>query len=164
MRYNFSQAARLTALVALVVLTGCHGLIGNLSSSQVRIIDVSPESPSLDIYQNHSALAYSLGFGTITSYVPVTAGTYTIAATSTGSSQVISAAKSAFLPANQYTVLIGNTAVGPSLQADERRADQPIRHDRGGRHGPDRGGAQRGPDLPLRREPDRRDRDALVLH
>lgn len=103
------KAASLAALSAgLGVLTGCQGLIGNASSSQVRIIDVSPDAPNLDIYQSHEALAYSLGFGTITSYVSVTPGTYNIAANSTGTTQVVSAARETFLPLTQYTVLIGN--------------------------------------------------------
>jgi len=97
-------------LAALITLTGCQGLMGNPSSSQVRIIDVSPDAPNLDIYQSHEALAYNLRFGTITSYVQVTPGTYTIAASSTGTAQVVSAAKGSFLPSTQYTVLIGNTA------------------------------------------------------
>jgi hypothetical protein len=108
------QAARLAALaLSLGVLSGCQGLIANPSSSQVRIIDVSPDAPNLDIYQSHEALAYSLGFGTITSYVPVTPGIYTIAANSTGTAQVVSAAKGTFLPSTQYTVLIGDTTANP---------------------------------------------------
>jgi hypothetical protein len=104
------KAASLAVLAAVLgVLTGCQGLIGNASSSQVRIIDVSPDAPNLDIYQSHEALAYSLGFGTITSYVPVTPGTYNIAANSTGTAEVVSAAKETFLPSTQYTVVIGNT-------------------------------------------------------
>src|SRR5665213_749789 len=112
MSFKPRQLAAL-ALVALIALTGCQGLMGNPSSTQVRIIDVSPTAPTLDIYQSHSALAYSLGFGTITSYVPVTPGTYTIAANSTGTEQVISAAKGTFLPATRYTVLIGDVASSP---------------------------------------------------
>jgi hypothetical protein len=98
------------ALAALIALTGCQGLISNPQSAQVRVVDVSPDAPSLDIYQSRNALAYSLGFGTITSYVPVTPGTYNIAADSTGTAQVISTAKGTFLPATQYTVVIGDIA------------------------------------------------------
>jgi hypothetical protein len=114
MPLRIAQSARKAASLAVLasglgVLSGCQGLIGNASSSQVRIIDVSPDAPNLDIYQSHEALAYSLGFGTITSYVPVTPGTYNIAANSTGTAQVVSAASETFLPSTQYTVLIGNT-------------------------------------------------------
>jgi hypothetical protein len=111
MPFKPCQLAFLAA--ALIVLTGCQGLIGNPSNSQVRIIDVSPDAPSLDIYQSHDALAYSLGFGTITSYVPITPGTYNIAANSTGTAQAISSAKNTFLPSTQYTVLIGSTSANP---------------------------------------------------
>ena len=112
---SVQQAAYLAALaLSLGVLSGCQGLNSNLSSSQVRIIDVSPDAPSLDIYQSHSAIAYSLGFGTVTSYVPVTSGTYSIEANSTGTAQVVSAAKGTFLPSTQYTVLIANGDVTAS--------------------------------------------------
>jgi hypothetical protein len=120
------QSARLAVLaLSLGVLSGCQGLIGNPSNSQVRIIDVSPGAPSLDIYQSHSALAHSLGFGTMTSYVPVTPGTYTIAANSAGTEQVISAAKGTFLPAAQYTVLIGGDIAAHPRQFTLKDQNQP---------------------------------------
>lgn len=109
MRFNSPHIAHLTALgTALGLLTGCQGISGNSSNSQVRIIDVASDAPSLDIYQSHSAVAYSLGFGTVTSYIPVAPGTYTIAANSTGTSQVVSSVNGSFLPATQYTILIGD--------------------------------------------------------
>lgn len=40
-------------------------------------------------------------------------GAYTIAANSTGTAQVVSAAKGTFLPGTQYTVLIGDIAASP---------------------------------------------------
>lgn len=122
MHLNLRQLAILTA--ALVALTGCQGLVSNPSSSQVRIIDVAPDAPNVDIYQSREALAYSLGFGTITSYVPVTPGTYTIAANSTGTAQVVSSAKNTFLPSTQYTVLIGDT-VANAPQLTLRDQSQP---------------------------------------
>ncbi len=108
------QAAHLLAVaVTLGSLSGCQSIIGNPSLSQIRIIDVSPTTPSLDIYHGRDALAYGLGFGTITSYVPITPGAYTIAANSTGTAEVLSAVNGTFLPATQYTVLISDTAAGP---------------------------------------------------
>lgn len=113
-RQPVRQALSLTAVAALLgVLSGCQGIISSPSSSQVRIIDVSSSAPDLDIYQSHNALAYGLGFGTVTSYVPVEPGTYTIAANSTGTEHVLSAAKGTFLPSTQYTVLIGGDASNP---------------------------------------------------
>lgn len=123
MPFNLRQLAVLA--VALVALTGCQGLVSSPSSSQVRIIDVSPDVPSLDIYQSHEALAYSLGFGTITSYVPVAPGTYTIAANSTGTAQIVSSAKNTFLPSTQYTVLIGNTATSQQLTLKDQNQPAP---------------------------------------
>ena len=124
MPFKLRQLAVLAA--AFVALTGCQGLIGSPSTSQVRIIDVSPDAPSLDIYQSHEALAHSLGFGTITSYVPVSPGTYTIAANSTGTAQVVSSAKNTFLPSTQYTVLIGNTAANsPQLTLKDQNQPAP---------------------------------------
>lgn len=120
------QAAHCALLVlSLGLLSGCQGLIGSPSSSQVRIVDVSPDAPNLDIYQSHDALAYSLGFGTITSYVPVTPGTYTITANSTGTGQVVSSAKNTFLPTTQYTVLIGNTASSQQLTLKDQSQPAP---------------------------------------
>ncbi|MEO6909716.1 MAG: DUF4397 domain-containing protein, partial [Edaphobacter sp.] len=105
------QGTRLTAVATiLAMLSGCQGILGNPTLAQVRIIDVSPEAPNLDIYQGPGALAYGLGFGTITSYVTITPGTYAIAANSAGTAQVVSSAKGTFLPATQYTILIGDAA------------------------------------------------------
>lgn len=120
------QATRLSILAAVVgVLSGCQGIISNPSSSQVRIIDVSSDAPSLDIYQSHSALAYSLGFGTVTSYVPVAPGTYTIAANTTGTEHVISASRDTYLPATQYTVLIGGDVAANPKQLTLKDQNRP---------------------------------------
>jgi len=97
-----------------VALTGCQGIISSQSGSQVRIIDASPDAPGLDIYQNSSAIAYNLGFGTVTSYVPIDPGTYTTSATQSGTKQVLTSSKATFVTGAQYTVLIGNASA--SLQ------------------------------------------------
>lgn len=97
-----------------VALTGCQGIVSSQSGSQVRIIDASPDAPGLDIYQNNAAIAYNLGFGTITSYVPIDPGTYTTSATQAGTKQVLTTSKATFVTGTQYTVLIGNASA--SLQ------------------------------------------------
>jgi len=106
------QAVRLAALsVLLAPLFGCQTIASsNASGSQVRIIDASPDAPGLDIYQNTSVVAYNMGFGTITSYVPITPGIYTISADTAGSRQVFSSSKATFGANQQRTVLIGNVA------------------------------------------------------
>ena len=113
--YLVRQAARFASVAAIAgALTGCQGIVGNPSLSQVRVIDASPDAPGLDIYQGADALAYNLGFGTITSYIPIVPGTYTISANSAGTKQVLSTSKATFGISSQYTVLIGNSAA--SLQ------------------------------------------------
>jgi hypothetical protein len=118
-------AARLAAVaVALATLTGCQAIVSNPSLSKVRVVDASPDAPSIDIYQGTDGVAYNLGFGTITSYVPIPPGTYTISAATVGTKQVISLAKPTFAPASQYTVLIGNT-VGSLQQTTIKDQNQP---------------------------------------
>ena len=109
------KAGRFGALASIVAaLSGCQGIVNSPTMSQVRIINASPDAPGLDIYQNSTAIAYNLGFGTITSYVPIDPGTYTTTATVAGTKQILSSSKTTFITASQYTVLIGNVAA--SLQ------------------------------------------------
>jgi hypothetical protein len=107
------RTARLTVVAAfLAVLSGCQAVISNPSQTQIRVINASPDAPSLDLYQGGNAMAFNLGFGTVTSYVPVPPGIYTISAASTGTKQPLSTSKSTFAASAQYTVLIGNIAAG----------------------------------------------------
>jgi len=106
------QAVRLAALAALLTpLFGCQTIASStITVSQVRVIDASPDAPGLDIYQNTVAVAYNMGFGTITSYVPITPGVYTISADTAGSKQQLVSSKATFNASQQHTVLIGNVA------------------------------------------------------
>ncbi len=104
----------ITLATVASLLSGCQGIVNSPTASQVRIIDASPDAPGLDIYQNNVAIAYNLGFGTITSYVPIDPGTYTTNATQAGTKQVLSTNKATFTTGSQYTILIGNVAA--SLQ------------------------------------------------
>ncbi|MCU1320654.1 MAG: hypothetical protein JWM43_303 [Acidobacteriaceae bacterium] len=99
----------LSATALLGALSGCQGIVSSPILSQLRIITVSPDAPGLDIYQGSTPLVYNLGFGTITSYVPIAPSTYTIAAKTSGSSQVLISAKGTVAATGQYTVLIGNS-------------------------------------------------------
>ncbi len=73
-----------------------------------------PTRPASTSIKTLTAIAYNLGFGTITSYVPIDPGTYTTTANAAGTKQVLSSSKTTFVTASQYTVLIGNVAA--SLQ------------------------------------------------
>lgn len=104
-------AVRLGGLALLLgALPGCQNITGSVPVSQVRIIDASPDAPGLDIYQAGSALAFNLGFGTVTSYVSIAPGISTIAADTAGSKQQLTTARGTFAASQQYTVLIGNVA------------------------------------------------------
>jgi hypothetical protein len=104
------RLARLASVGTIIILSGCQAMVSGPPLSQVRVVTASPDAPPLDIYQGGNALTFNLGSGTITSYIPLAPGTYTINAEIAGSKQVLSAAKSTFAPFTQYTVLIGNSA------------------------------------------------------
>lgn len=109
---KLAAAFSLAALSCL--LPGCQSITGSPSLSQIRIIDASPNAPGLDIYQGTSAIAYNLGFGTITSYVPVVPGTYSISADTSNTRTQLVSSTARIGAAQQYTVLISNVAA--SLQ------------------------------------------------
>ena len=110
-KLGVGRIAGFAGMVTLAfLLSGCQGIVSSQSASQVRIIDASPDAPGLDIYQNNVAIAYNLGFGTITSYVPIDPGVYTTTANTAGTKQVLSTNKATFVASQQYTVLIGNVA------------------------------------------------------
>jgi hypothetical protein len=120
MRANPFHLVRRIAGVAcvgplLALLTGCQAMVsGGAPLAQVRVITASPDVPALDIYQGSTALTYNLGFGSITSYIPLSAGTYTLLANTAGTHQTLISSKATLAPSAQYTVLIGNVAA--SLQ------------------------------------------------
>jgi hypothetical protein len=110
-----SKTLRFASVVALLsTLSGCQGIVSTAPLAQLRVIDASPDAPGLDIYLNTTAVAYNLGFGTITSYFPANPDTYTISARSAGTAQVLATAKGTVAVNSQYTILIGNTSA--SLQ------------------------------------------------
>ncbi len=108
-RGTCNSLARIACLTALLLpLAGCAVVTGSPSVSQVRIIDASPDAGGLDLYQGPAVLAYNLGLGTITSYVPITPGSYGIAVDSAGTHTQLVSANGTFASSAQYTVLIGN--------------------------------------------------------
>ena len=103
--------------VAAVLLsagfTGCGDV--NTSSQRIsalRIVDASPDAGGMDTYANATVLTYNIGFGTISSYISFTPGTYTFAAHPSGSQTVLTSTRGTLLQSSQYTLLIGNVAAG----------------------------------------------------
>jgi hypothetical protein len=104
-------ATRIAALAVLAAgLAGCQGVTGIQPVAQVRVIDTSPDAPALDVYQNSQASLYNVGFGTVSSYIPLAPGSYTHAAFTTGTQQQLAQVRGALAPGSQYTLLTGNIA------------------------------------------------------
>jgi Domain of unknown function (DUF4397) len=106
-----TRTARLAALaVCAVVLAGCQGVTGIQPVAQVRVIDASPDAPAIDIYQNSQASLYNAGFGTVSSYIPIAAGTYSHTAFTAGTQQQLAQIRATLAAGSQYTLLTGNIA------------------------------------------------------
>jgi hypothetical protein len=107
-------ALRLAAAFAvLATLTGCQAIVSPAPEAHVRIIDATPDAPRLDFYQDANALAFNLDSGTVTSYIQLSPGAYTLTANTAGTRQVLSASRSIFNTSSHYTLLIGNTIANP---------------------------------------------------
>jgi hypothetical protein len=100
----------LAVLLGAGALSGCQSLAGN--PAQLRILDASPDAGLLDAYQNHTGLAYNLGFGMVTTYVAMQPGTYTLSAEKAGTQQVLLSGNANLAAGKQYTEIIGNIAAG----------------------------------------------------
>ncbi|WP_263383184.1 DUF4397 domain-containing protein [Granulicella arctica] len=95
--------------LCLVALTGCQSFSSAGSSARVRVVDVSPDAPAVDIYQGNTGVAYNLGFGTTTSYLSLAPGPSTLTVDVAGSRQVLSTIEGSFSPEAHYTVLVSNS-------------------------------------------------------
>jgi hypothetical protein len=107
--HSAKHAARFCLLaISAAALAGCQGI--DLNSPQLRVIDASPDAGVLDSYQDNTALAYNLIFGTVTSYVPLSSGAYTVAADRAGTRQTLVAGNATLTAGKQYTAIVGNIA------------------------------------------------------
>jgi hypothetical protein len=139
-RFGFiGRRASTLGVLGVVVgtLPGCSSVTTNPVIALVRVIDTSSNAAAIDVYQGSGALAYNLGLGTITSYVPTTPGTYSISATTAGTKTQLSTVNATFGGNTQHTVVIGDysttlqesvyqdqTAPAPSGQVALRFLDQ----------------------------------------
>ncbi|MBS1814324.1 MAG: DUF4397 domain-containing protein [Acidobacteria bacterium] len=111
---------RAVSLVSLAVggllMSGCQAVSTNSPSvSQLRIIYASPDSGGVDIYASNAVLAYNLGFGTTTSYIPITPATYKLDVDQANTRTVLTTTRATLANSKQYTLLVGNVAA--SLQS-----------------------------------------------
>lgn len=142
LRFVIKIMQRPVSLSLLAVLplamTGCQAVTSSgTQSAQLRIIDASIDAGGLDVYANNSIVTYNLGFGSITSYVPVTPNTYTLTADQANTKTALATAKATLSAGKQSTLLIGNVLAdlqatvltdqstpAPSGQIDIRIIDQ----------------------------------------
>ena len=102
------RAVRLGLLALLLAgLSGCQNL--DAGSAQLRVIDASLDAGLIDSYQNNAALAYNLGFGALTSYVPMSPGAYALASDKAGTRQTLAVSNATLVAGRQYTEIVGNT-------------------------------------------------------
>lgn len=98
-----------------MLLAGCQSLeINPASTAQVRVIAASPDAGSMDFYAGQTALAYSVDFGTASTYVPLAAGNVRVSANTANSNQMLVASNAALVAGRQYTAVVANIAA--SLQ------------------------------------------------
>ncbi len=108
------SALKLGALGALLVtLPGCQSIEAtNSNVAQVRFIDASPDfyNPGLDFYINQTAALYNVGYGTHSSYISVTPGTYSFAAAADGSTPTTTLVKTSatLLNGHTYSYVVGD--------------------------------------------------------
>ena len=104
------RVAVLAVTPVLPLLSGCQMVVSTSSGAGMRILQASPDAPGIDVYVNSATLAYNLGFGSVTSYVPIDPGTYTVTADTAGTKQALATQKGTLTDGSQYTVLLGNAA------------------------------------------------------
>jgi hypothetical protein len=115
-RWKRVMSAGAASLLCAAALSGCQAVQGSATSiAQLRIIDASPNAGGLDIYAGNTAIAYNMGFGTVTSYVPMSPSTYALTAAAAGTKTASTAVRATLANARQYTLLLSNTAA--SLQS-----------------------------------------------
>src|SRR5579875_3146365 len=102
-------------VVAGMLLLGCQSI--NMTPenvAQVRVIAASPDVGSMDFYAGSTALAYSVDFGSASTYVPLPAGSVRLSANTANSNQMLVTARAGLVAGRQYTAVVANVAA--SLQ------------------------------------------------
>lgn len=117
-RASRSRARRLCvgALgVAAMLMLGCQGIdMSPENAAQVRVIAASPDAGSMDFYAGGTALAYSVDFGSASTYVPLPAGNVRLSANTANTTQMLVASNAGLTAGRQYTAVVTNVAA--SLQ------------------------------------------------
>jgi len=110
-----SYKTRFAGLALLLApLLGCQNIVNNNTQvAQIRFINATPiDVGGLDMYLNGTAVAYNLGAGSFTSYVPVNPGTYTVASKAAGSTSTLVTTRASLANSKQYTAVVGGETAG----------------------------------------------------
>ncbi len=91
-------------------LSGCGslGVDNSLSAAQIRFVQVSQGGPEMDFYINGAGAAYSLGFASFTSYLPVSPGEASLGVTKAGSGQPLAGTQGGLSGGHQYTAVLSH--------------------------------------------------------
>jgi hypothetical protein len=103
------------AATGALLMVGCQSIdMTPENVAQVRVIAASPDTGSVDFYAGGTALAYSMDFGSASTYVPLTPGNVRVSANTTNTNQVLVASTAPMVAGRQYTAVVANVAA--SLQ------------------------------------------------
>jgi hypothetical protein len=105
------RTAKTLACAALALaLVGCQSIAGTALYTQVRFVDASPDAPSVDFYENTTAVIYGTSFGSTSSYIPINPGNYSFGVDVTKTQQQLATVKATVVAGGEYTVIAGNVA------------------------------------------------------
>ena len=103
------------AAVAALLMVGCQSIdMSPQNVAQVRVIAASPDTDSVDFYAGGAALAYSMEFGSASSYVPLVPGNVRVSANTASTNQMLVVSTAPMGAGRQYTAVVTNVAA--SLQ------------------------------------------------
>jgi hypothetical protein len=94
-----------------MMLSGCQSIQStNTQVAEIRFIDASPDItlPGLDFYLNGTVAIYNVGYKSYSSYIPVTPGTYTLAAKATGTTQTLTSSAGTLANGHTYSFVVGS--------------------------------------------------------
>ena len=104
------KLVRVAACGLALGAAGCQGITANSpEAAQVRFVQMSVDTPPVDMYLDNGGAAYNLSFGTVTSYVSFIPGEYRLSAHRGGTGQVLVSDQTVLSASRQYTAILSNT-------------------------------------------------------
>jgi hypothetical protein len=109
-------------IFALAQLDGATTAVVSLATSEIRLLHLSPDAPSVDAYANGGLIVSDLAYSESTDTITVPSGSYDLDVTVAGSpigQAVIQVSDASFLPSRAYTIFAyGN--INPPAQFPDR--------------------------------------------